>query len=67
MCAEDEFVGEFVAGERDDGAVGLSIAGNGHLAEGALADEGVAVVVEIDVLVSRGKSTGSGQATNAPL
>ena len=49
--AEDVFVGEFAAGGGDDGAVRLAVGGDGDLAEVALADEGVGVVVEVDVLV----------------
>ena len=51
MGAEDILEAVLVSGVGDDGAVGLAVGGDGDLAEGAFAVEGVGVVVEVDVLI----------------
>ena len=51
MRAEDVLVAVLGAGVGGDAAIGLAVGGDGNPAEGAFADEGVLVVVEVDVLV----------------
>ena len=49
--AEDVLEAVLFAAGADDGAVGFAVGGDGDFAEVAFADEGVGVVIEVDVLV----------------
>ncbi len=51
VCAEDVLVAKLLLGGGDERAIGLAVATDGDFAEVSLADEGIGVVVEVDVLV----------------